>query len=157
MLRSRRNHLFMSACFVFFMLWFPGFLLATQYQTNDATKKLSGLAFSANMADSDLSQISSLLKAGADVNVKNEDGLTPLNWTSQNGHAEVVKLLLAAGAEVNARDKDGGTPLFWASKNGHAEVAKRVLPASLCDISGAAYYSRLSIHQTWRITDAAAH
>ena len=34
-----------------------------------------------------------LLTAGADVNIKNNDGDTALIWASYNGYTEIVKLL----------------------------------------------------------------
>ena len=39
-----------------------------------------------------------LLEYGADVNVKDNNGDTPLYWASINGHTEVVKLLKQYGA-----------------------------------------------------------
>ena len=34
-----------------------------------------------------------LIENGADVNVKNEDGMTALNYADKQGHTEIVKLL----------------------------------------------------------------
>jgi ankyrin repeat protein len=42
-----------------------------------------------------------LLKSGADVNAKNNDGLTALMLASSYGRKEIVKLLLDNGADVN--------------------------------------------------------
>ena len=39
-----------------------------------------------------------LIKAGADVNVKNDDGDTALMRAEEKGHDEIVKILKAAGA-----------------------------------------------------------
>lgn len=44
-----------------------------------------------------------LIEAGANVNVKQADGFTPLMSASQNGNAQMVKLLLAHGADASAR------------------------------------------------------
>lgn len=44
-----------------------------------------------------------------------------LNWASENGYIEIVKLLLNEGADVHA---DNDTALRWASENGHSEVVK---------------------------------
>ncbi len=59
-------------------------------------------------------EVSSLLKAGANVNAKDEDGWTPLHFAAQSKSAGVAELLLAAGAEVNATDLHGNTPLWTA-------------------------------------------
>ena len=70
-----------------------------------------------------------LLENGAGVDVKNDDGRTPLSWAAANGHSEVAKLLLQAGAEVDAEDKWGGTPLILAAMNGHSGVVELLLHA----------------------------
>jgi ankyrin repeat protein len=46
------------------------------------------------------------MNAGAD-----RGGRTPLYWTSENGHVDVVKLLLEKGADPAAANRDGRTPL----------------------------------------------
>jgi ankyrin repeat protein len=63
------------------------------------------------------------LSAGEDVNEKDENGGTPLQVATYEGHKETVELLIANGADVNAKDKDGETPLNWAIKNKHTETA----------------------------------
>jgi ankyrin repeat protein len=55
--------------------------------------------------------VSLLVKAGADVNLHDDDGNTPLHDTYQ---PEVMEQLLALGADVNARNKAGETPIFHA-------------------------------------------
>ncbi|MBN2312163.1 MAG: ankyrin repeat domain-containing protein [Candidatus Hydrogenedentes bacterium] len=58
-----------------------------------------------------------LLARGADVNIANADGVTPLHRAATNGMPEACKLLLARGANVNARDKDGRTPVTCCAVN----------------------------------------
>jgi ankyrin repeat protein len=73
-----------------------------------------------------------LIDAGADVNVADKYGRTPLYWASRNGFngcAECVKYHIDAGADVNIADKDGETPLYWASHNGHTDSVKRLIDA----------------------------
>lgn len=50
-----------------------------------------------------------LAKAGADVNVRDENGSTPLHEIFLD---DVIEELIKLGADVNARDKDGETPIF---------------------------------------------
>ncbi|HEX7615906.1 MAG TPA: ankyrin repeat domain-containing protein [Thermoanaerobaculia bacterium] len=56
-----------------------------------------------------------LLKAKASVNVKSEDGMTPLMFAARNGKNEHFGDLLAAGADVNALDNDNWTALMCAA------------------------------------------
>jgi len=51
------------------------------------------------------------LAAGADVNVKDARGMTPLHLATSNGQKEIVEPLIAAGADVNAKMNNGMTPL----------------------------------------------
>ena len=67
------------------------------------------------------------LSAGADVNVKGEEGLTPLHLAAFGGHKEIVELLIAKGADVNAKGRSGWTPLHFAANGGHREVAKLLI------------------------------
>ena len=53
----------------------------------------------------DAAAVQALLAKGADVNAKNNDGVTALMVASENGHLDVVQALLAKGAEVNAKDE----------------------------------------------------
>jgi ankyrin repeat protein len=68
-----------------------------------------------------------LLDAGADFEVKDKDGQTPLLYASTNGHEAVVKLLLTAGAGVVVKDKDDWPPLLHTVIKGHAIVVKLLL------------------------------
>jgi len=52
-----------------------------------------------------------LLEHGADINVQEEDGWTPLHVASRYGALEVMRLLLEHGVDVEAKDKTGKTPL----------------------------------------------
>ena len=58
---------------------------------------------------------SMLLKRGADVRTKDDDGCTPLfDLVAYDDDVETTKFLLDAGAEVDAANKDGWTPLLVA-------------------------------------------
>ena len=70
-----------------------------------------------------------LLDAGADVNVKDDSGWTPLYHAASEGHTEIAKLLLDAGADVNVKDDSGWTPLHHTASGGLTEIAKLLLDA----------------------------
>ena len=88
--------------------------------------------------DSLLSEMKALVKEGADVNIANDDGDTPLIMASKEGHVNVVNLLMENGAEVNKADDNDMTPLHWASYSGNLEVVQALLGAK-ADVDKARY------------------
>jgi ankyrin repeat protein len=63
-----------------------------------------------------------LIGNGANVNVTNNNGATPLMLASEFGHTGMVRSLLAHGANVHLKANDGQTALSWAS--GADEIAR---------------------------------
>ncbi len=69
-----------------------------------------------------------LLENGADPNLTNRVGETPLFAAAEKGRTDVVAELLARGVQVNIRSKfTQMTPLMMAAENGHSEVVKLLL------------------------------
>jgi ankyrin repeat protein len=66
----------------------------------------------------DAKQIKELLAKGADVNAKDNQGMTALMWAAKYGwlHEDTSRLLLEKGADINARANDGSTALMWAAR-----------------------------------------
>ncbi|CAL4076652.1 unnamed protein product, partial [Meganyctiphanes norvegica] len=56
-----------------------------------------------------------LLGAGADKNIKNSDGSTPLRIASGRGSTDVITLLVSHDANVNTEDKYGTTAIMIAA------------------------------------------
>ncbi len=73
--------------------------------------------------------IRALLKAKASVNVKSDDGRTPLMFAAQNGKNEHFGDLLAAGADLNAMDDDNWTALMYAAFYGSSFGVNDLLKA----------------------------
>jgi len=65
-----------------------------------------------------------LLENGANVNIANSWGVTPLMKASSNGHENIVKLLLENGADVSTKSNKGLTALDLAVANKHKKIAE---------------------------------
>ena len=75
----------------------------------------------------DIEAVKKFLATGADVNVKDKRGFTPLHWASISGHKEAAELLIDNGADVNAMRGGGGTPLSYAASWGHEEIVELLI------------------------------
>ncbi|GMI20366.1 hypothetical protein TeGR_g14073 [Tetraparma gracilis] len=65
-----------------------------------------------------------LVENGAEIDMQDDWGFTPLSGASQNGHLEIVKFLVEKGADPHKINLDNQTPLFRASINKHLHVVK---------------------------------
>ncbi|MBC6403341.1 MAG: ankyrin repeat domain-containing protein [Hyphomonadaceae bacterium] len=92
-----------------------------------AYDKLTPLHFAALGGNAET--VAALVKAGAKVNARDENGYAPLHLAAVNGHAETVTALAKAGAEVNARERYGDTPLHDAALGGNAETVAALIKA----------------------------
>lgn len=68
-----------------------------------------------------------LISKGADINIKDNDGVTALMMASAKGHLEVVKYLIDNGADINAKASVDTTSLMVASYYEHLEVVKYLI------------------------------
>jgi FOG: Ankyrin repeat len=75
----------------------------------------------------DTQAVRTLVKTGADVNVRSGDGSTPLLWAANNGSVEIARLLIANKAVVDAANDFGITPLLQASRVGDAPMVDLLL------------------------------
>ena len=71
-----------------------------------------------------------LLRAGANVNARNQTGSTPLLLATIKAHHSLVVMLLREGAQPDLPDRDGHTPLMVASRAGWTETVKALLDAN---------------------------
>ena len=65
-----------------------------------------------------------LEQEGADFNIKNEFGITPLMSAAHSGNIKLGRFLLKYVVNVNEEDKEGNTALYYAVENSHLEVVK---------------------------------
>ena len=78
-----------------------------------------------------------LLAHGARVNLKTDDGWTPLHYAAQQGYYDIVELLLAKGADVNAKTNNGWTPLGAAESQHRDNVANFCASTAATNKTGA--------------------
>ena len=62
--------------------------------------------------------LETLEKLGADLNLANNEGTTPVFIAAQNGNIPMMEALVKLGADINIYNKCGATPLFIVSQNG---------------------------------------
>jgi ankyrin repeat protein len=77
----------------------------------------------------DLELVQALIKARADVKLKNQFGTSALHEASIIGSAPIIDALLKAGADANSKNNDGETVLMAAARSGKVDAAKRLLDA----------------------------
>lgn len=75
----------------------------------------------------DLKAIHQHIKAGSDLNGKDEYGSSPLIIAVTFGKIEVTKALIEAGADVNCTNSDGSTPLHTAAFLCRTEIVEMLL------------------------------
>jgi len=106
-------------------LWVGGLCLAMLASAAAVDTELPNAAM-----QGDKDGVLSLLKAKADVNAAQGDGMTALHWAAFRDDVELAKTLVQAGANVKATTRDGGlTPLSMAATNGSAAMIKVLLEA----------------------------
>jgi ankyrin repeat protein len=99
----------------------PVDLKPNQGATELSSGILTPLMFAAR--EGDLASARLLVKAGADMNLRDGDGKDALSLALFNGNYEVASLLIDSHANVNAADAEGFTPLFWAIDRRNMETA----------------------------------
>jgi hypothetical protein len=77
-----------------------------------------------------------LLDLGANVEIKDADGETPVFVASSSSDPELARLLLQAGANPNVKAKDGWSALMVATRDGYHQIVKYLLDAG-ADVFGA--------------------
>lgn len=80
-------------------------------------------------AGADPAIVRALLAAGANTEVREATGRTPLCYAAYAGRVAVVRELLAAGADVNARTTSGKNSLMEVARRGHGSVLEMLLAA----------------------------
>jgi ankyrin repeat protein len=89
----------------------------------------------------DVAAVQAQLKAGADPNAAQGDGLTPLHLAAQTGNLEITRILLSGRASVSAKTRLGDyTPLHLAAGGGHTTVVAALIDAG-ADVNAVTKYT----------------
>lgn len=76
--------------------------------------------------------IALLLRAGANVNITNALGFTPLHIACTQGHTDAVQVLVNVGADVNARCRQGSPISLCVWGHGNSQIIACLLRAGAC-------------------------
>jgi len=77
----------------------------------------------------DLPLVQALIKAGANVKLKNQFGTSAISEAAIIGSAPIIDALIKAGADPNFKNPEGETPLMEAARSGKVDAARRLLDA----------------------------
>jgi len=100
---------------------------STKLMIERAEKAKDANLFLKAIKKGDIERIKKLISQGADVNAKDNRGMTPLHKAAYYGQREVAKVLIAKGANVNETDTAGQTPLHIAANFGSKWVPELLL------------------------------
>ncbi len=128
--------LHVAAAVGYIQLFFGPTINNLPYDSNDAMRSPCATA------DKYFEIASLLISNGADINIQEDGGLTPLHIAAAIGDINIVTLLLNNGADINLQDNDGETAL-------HAAVLfKSIETASLLISRGADINLQNSTNET---------
>ncbi|TRZ39024.1 ankyrin repeat domain-containing protein [Niallia circulans] len=76
-----------------------------------------------------ISEITSFIEDGADINSVDQEGRTAAMLATYNNDPETVKLLINNGADVNIQDNMKNNPFLYAGAEGYLEIVKLTINA----------------------------
>ncbi|MEL4895235.1 ankyrin repeat domain-containing protein [Crocosphaera sp. Alani8] len=92
------------------------------YSEGKPSSVLSWATFKGNIGIVEL-----LIAKGANLNVCDDRGYTPLHIASKEGYMDIVKLLINNGADINVQTTDGCRPLYMAALGHNKDIAQTLL------------------------------
>ena len=99
----------------------------SQQSPEPPTAKAPDISIHDAAMDGNIEVLKQAIADGADVNAKNDSGLTPLHFAAWGGHKEIAELLIENGADVNAKIDHGWTPLYAATYSGYNQVIELLI------------------------------
>ena len=80
-------------------------------------------------ANDDVELVRALIKAGANVKLKNQFGTSAITEAAIIGSTPIIDALLKAGADANTKNPEGETPLMAVARSGNVPAAKLLVEA----------------------------
>ncbi|KAF5283923.1 hypothetical protein FQR65_LT13684 [Abscondita terminalis] len=94
--------------------------------------------------------ISEMLKFGADLNLRDVNGLTPLIRAIKGGNTKIALTLIEKGADPDLSDTFKNSPLMHAIKHGNEEIVKVLLKFDQIDVTKYNRYGMTTLMQAAR-------
>lgn len=116
----KKQIIILKATFLIFLLGVT--LPADAMNTNRNQQYLNEQLFDAVQVKKDIDTVKQLLIDGANINIEDEYGHTPLYYACSKKCFDIAKYLIENGANINVVDKVDWTPLIFASYNGFGDI-----------------------------------
>lgn len=87
-------------------------------------KKIPPLIYACSCYIGKLFMVKDAINNGSNINETDDDGITPLHATVEDGNIEIVQFLLNLGADKSILDKNGILPIDLAKNKGHKIIVE---------------------------------
>ncbi len=104
--------------------WLAGIVAVLAAGLAGATDDEASRRLVAALARGDATQVSELVRGGADPDAADRSGWTGLHLAAETGDLTLARVLLDAGAHPDLRSRARGTPLDVAERAGRSDVAR---------------------------------
>jgi ankyrin repeat protein len=102
-------------------------LLELGVEINARDSRFGSTALTWAVGRNHVQTVETLLRAGADPNIGDNAGRTPLMLSATRGNVDIVNLLLQAGAKIDAKDSGGNSVMDWAMHNKRGTKVQELL------------------------------
>ena len=104
--------------------------------------------------DMEPGRVKALLDQGAEVNIRDDEGKTPLHHAAFSGSRAIAELIIAKGPEINIKDANNMTPLHIAAWRSMVEVTELLLENG-ADVNAVDDTGETALHMAAKVGQAA--